>query len=263
MRPLHIPRRLTKGLLFVLVLAAGVLTAYALPGAIKAGELATSTLPSTPTTTPASPGGATTASHPGSTWLYVVLLLGLVLLLVIPYVIDLRQTQKRQKELIGYAKDDSGFLNARELNQVVDRATSGSEGLVRTLITFGVMSIFAAALLYLLIKNPTIKHTTIVSNAISALITLLTAIVAFYFGTRSTQTTAKDKEDKEAREEKKEAKEKEAKEKEAKEKEAKEKEAKEKEAKEKEAKEKEAKEKEAKEKEAKEKEQPHDPEAPT
>ena len=64
------------------------------------------------------------------------------------------------------------------------------------------MSIFAAALFYLLIKNPTITHTTIVSNAMSALITLLTAIGAFYFGTRSTQTTAKEAEDKEAEDKK-------------------------------------------------------------
>lgn len=192
MRSPHVPRLLTKGLLLVVALGVGLLTAYALPGAISAaGEAATSTTaPSISTATPASSGGAATGSHPGSTWLYVLLLLGLVLLLMIPYFWDLAATLKRQKEFLGNLKTNSEFVTKRELDQVVDRATGGSEGLVRTLITFGVVSIFAAALLYLLIKDPTIKHSKIVGDSMTALVTLLTAIVAFYFGTRSAQTSA-------------------------------------------------------------------------
>ena len=179
-------RSLTKILAFAFVMAAGVLAAVALPGTVAGAGSVSSTL----TTTPKSSGGSSTGWHFGSTGLYVALLLGLVLLMVVPYVIDLVSTQKRQRELVDQIKTNTSPLSKPEQTKIIERATSGAEGLVRTLLTFALISVFAAALFYLLIKNPvTLHYSKIVGDAMSALITLVTAIVAFYFGTRSAQTS--------------------------------------------------------------------------
>ncbi len=167
-------------------------TACALPAAIAgASNPARSVLATTASSaaTPA-PTAAATGSQSGSTALFVLLLVGLFLLVGVPYLIDLIWTNKRQDKVLELARTKQGSLSETEFDHLINRATRGTDGLNRALMAFAVIGIFAAALFYILVKNPDIKSSDIVGNAISALITLLTAIVAFYFGTRSAQTSA-------------------------------------------------------------------------
>ena len=194
-------RSVTIGLLLVLLLAAGLVTGSALgdpaAGAVSASTStdtsastdASTTSASTPTSTQATTDAAVATGSEGSTGLYVALLVGLLFFIGVLYCIDLVWTNRRQDRLLKLAETRPESLSATQRDRLIERLASGTEGLVRALIALSAIGVFAAALFYFVIKNPTITNSSIVGNAMSALITLLTAIVAFYFGARAAQTS--------------------------------------------------------------------------
>jgi hypothetical protein len=184
-------RPLATGLILVVLLAGGMLAEAAVS---RAGGTTTSTsvgststpsgITSTRSTRPAKASG----SH-GSTGLYVGVVVVFVLFIGALYGTDLVWENRRQDKVLEYVKAHRDDLTQAQRAQLLDKLTDGTDGLVRALIALGAIGVFAAALFYFLIRNPHISNKTIVENAMTALVTLLTAITAFYFGTRAAQKT--------------------------------------------------------------------------
>jgi uncharacterized protein YneF (UPF0154 family) len=176
------------------LLAGGVMAAAAVssPGGTTTGTTLSGT---TATTTPISTTSAATtatdasSSSGGSTALYVALLIGLFLFIGVLYGLDLVRANRRQDKLVELVRTNPHLLEKEpKLVDAVSSAANGTDGLVRSLMAFSAIGLFAAALFYVLIKNPNIEQSSVVGNAIAALTTLLTAIVAFYFGSRANST---------------------------------------------------------------------------
>jgi hypothetical protein len=139
-----------------------------------------------------SSGSKSSGSKPGSAWLIVFFLVLLLVAVGIPFIWDLRKSNQRKDEVLRLLKDPNSreILSPGDRAIAVDKLTSGTDGLTRGLLAFSLVGLFAAAILYLLIRDPAISHTQIVGNALAALITLVTSVVAFYFGSRAAQGAA-------------------------------------------------------------------------
>jgi hypothetical protein len=151
----------------------------------------TTTIVSVSTDTVGSTGTATAGGgtgENGSTWLFVVLVLGLAVFFAVPYVLDVLRTHRRWDAMLAAAKADG--LTADELREFATLTPLGIDGLARSLMAFGVIGILGSALFYVLVQTPTQNSGTIISNLLSTLGTLATAIIAFYFGTRAAQAGA-------------------------------------------------------------------------
>ena len=125
----------------------------------------------------------------GSWWAFGLALLGLAAGIGGIFFWDLYKTNRRQDKALEYLKRNPQILSESDRARMLDKLTTGTEGLTRGLLGFSLIGLFAIALLYLLIRNPEITNSDVVQNAMAALITLVTAVVAFYFGTRSAQTS--------------------------------------------------------------------------
>jgi hypothetical protein len=137
----------------------------------------------TGTTGQSSSGGA------GSWWAFGLVLFGLAAGIGGIFFWDLYKTNRRQDNALEYLKRNSAKLSEIDRARVLDKLTTGTEGLTRGLLGFSLIGLFAISLLYLLIRNPVNSNSDVVQNAMAALITLVTAVVSFYFGTRSAQTS--------------------------------------------------------------------------
>ena len=133
--------------------------------------------------------GQSSSTSKGSWWAFGLALLGLAAGIGGLFFWDLYKTNRRQDKALEYLKRNPQILSESDRARVLDKLTTGTEGLTRGLLGFSLIGLFAIALLYLLIRNPEITNSDIVQNAMAALITLVTAVVSFYFGTRSAQTS--------------------------------------------------------------------------
>jgi hypothetical protein len=179
-------RPLAIGLILVVLLAGGMLAEAAVS---RAGGTTTSTSVGSASTSTTSTGPAKASGSHGSTGLYVGVVVLFVLFIGALYGTDLVWENRRQDKVLEYVKAHRDDLTQDQRAQLLDKLTDGTDGLVRALIALGAIGVFAAALFYFLIRNPDISNKTIVENAMTALVTLLTAITAFYFGTRAAQKT--------------------------------------------------------------------------
>lgn len=187
-------RPVAVGLIAVFLLVGGLLAASAVSSAAGTKTSSTGTSlasTSTPTGTTTTRTGATTASGShGSTRLYVGVVLLFVVFIGVLYGIDLVWENRRQDKVLKYVETKPDDLTEAHRAQLLEKLTDGTDGLVRALIALGAIAVFAAALFYFLIRNPDISNKSIVQNAMTALVTLLTAVTAFYFGTRAAQRSS-------------------------------------------------------------------------
>lgn len=182
-------KRLT-GVMVVVGLFGLGLTAALMVGpatAQVATTAATTTLAPAETRVSTGTGTTATTGENGSTWIFVVLVLGLALFFAVPYLIDVISTHRRWNALLKAAQGNGRRLTPDELSGFETKTPLGIDGLARSLMAFSVIGILGVALFYVLVKTPTTNSGTIISNLLSTLGTLATAIIAFYFGTRAAQ----------------------------------------------------------------------------
>ena len=173
------------------ILPAGMVSAvWAAPASAGAIVIAQETTETGTETTETGTTGQSSSGSAGSWWAFGLVLLGLAAGIAGIFFWDLYKTNRRQDKTLEYLKLDPQLLSESDRARVLDKLTTGTEGLTRGLLGFSLIGLFAIALLYLLIRNPEITNSDVVQNAMAALITLVTAVVAFYFGTRSAQTSA-------------------------------------------------------------------------
>jgi hypothetical protein len=163
--------------------AAGTVAAASASSA-SAGAFLSAQEPTETGTTDESSSGST-----GSWWAFGLVLVGLAAAIGGIFFWDLYRTNRRQDKALEYLRRNPEILSESDRARVLDKLTTGTEGLTRGLLGFSLIGLFAVALLYLLIRNPQITNDDIVQNAMAALITLVTAVVSFYYGTRSAQTS--------------------------------------------------------------------------
>ena len=169
--------------------AGTVSAAWAAPSSEGAIVSAQETTETGTETTETGTTGQSSSGSPGSWWAFGLALLGLAAGIAGIFFWDLFKTNRRQDKALQYLKQNPQLLSESDRARVLDKLTTGTEGLTRGLLGFSLIGLFAIALLYLLIRNPQISNSDVVQNAMAALITLVTAVVAFYFGTRSAQTS--------------------------------------------------------------------------
>jgi hypothetical protein len=162
---------------------AGAALAFMLVGVVAAWAMPATAAAQTDTT------GQATAAEAGSWWAFGLVLLGLAAAIGGLFFWDLYKTNLRQDKALEFLRKNPKALSESDRARVLDKLTTGTEGLTRGLLGFSLIGLFAIALLYLLIRNPTITNTDVVQNAMAALITLVTAVVSFYYGTRSAQSS--------------------------------------------------------------------------
>lgn len=189
------------GLILVVLLVGGALAASAVSAAGTRASSTSATVASTSASTAGSTtstgsttttGSTATSGSSGSIGLYVGVLLLVVLFIGVLYGIDLVWGNRRQDKVLKYIQDKPTALTKDDRAELLEKLTDGTDGLVRALMALGSIAVFASALLYFLIRNPAVSNKSIVENAMTALVTLLTAITAFYFGTRAGQQSSGD-----------------------------------------------------------------------
>jgi hypothetical protein len=115
---------------------------------------------------------------PGASWTKIILVgiftVGLVLVILIPFVWDIRGAHKAWRDAI---KKDPAAM--KYLGHPV-----GVQGIARATMAFAVIAVIGFALAYILVEQPFGNDKTIVQNIIVALTTTLAAISAFYFGSK-------------------------------------------------------------------------------
>jgi type II secretory pathway pseudopilin PulG len=187
-------RRLALAPAWAFLLALGGAAAFFIAGgsaSAQPGETTSATDTTTPaatTTTVPTSGTDVRPEYSGSTWVFIALMAGLALFVAVPYVIDVIRTHRRWDDLLEAAKEKEGGFSVEDLRAFTVEKPNGVEGLARALMAFVVIGILGAALFYVLVETPTENSGTIISNLLSTLGTLATAIIAFYFGTRAAES---------------------------------------------------------------------------
>ena len=114
----------------------------------------------------------------GLTWIDVTVLgifaLGIVLILLVPFTIDVVASHKTYRKLVTSGSDSAASA----------KALRGVQGLARATMAFAIIAVIGFALAYILVERPFADNRTITSNIVVALTTTLASITAFYFGSR-------------------------------------------------------------------------------
>jgi hypothetical protein len=117
-------------------------------------------------------------ASPGAGWTKIILVgifsLGLVLVILVPFVWDIRGAHKAWRDAI---KKDPAAM--KYLGHPV-----GVQGIARATMAFAVIAVIGFALAYILVERPFGNDKTVVQNIVVALTTTLAAISAFYFGSK-------------------------------------------------------------------------------
>jgi hypothetical protein len=112
------------------------------------------------------------------TWIDVTVLgifaLGIVLVLLVPFTLDLLASHKTYRKLV----------TATPPRPAPGKGPQGMQGLARATMAFSVIAVIGFALGYILVEKPFEDNKTITSNIMVALTTTLASITAFYFGSR-------------------------------------------------------------------------------
>ena len=111
------------------------------------------------------------------TWIDVSVLgifaLGVVLVLLVPFTLDLIASHKTYRKLV-----------TADPPRPAGKGPQGMQGLARATMAFAVIAVIGFALAYILVEKPFADNRTITSNIMVALTTTLASITAFYFGSR-------------------------------------------------------------------------------
>ena len=122
--------------------------------------------------------GQLVLASPSENWTKIILIgiftLGLVLVILVPFVWDIRGAHKAWLDAI--EKDPAAV---RYLGHPV-----GVQGIARATMAFSVIAVIGFALAYILVTKPFGSDKTVVQNVVVALTTTLAAITAFYFGSK-------------------------------------------------------------------------------
>lgn len=123
-------------------------------------------------------GAQLVLASPSENWTKIILIgifaLGLVLVILVPFLWDIRGAHKAWREVI---KKDPAAV--KYLGHPV-----GVQGIARATMAFAVIAVIGFALAYILVEKPFGNDKTVVQNIIVALTTTLAAISAFYFGSK-------------------------------------------------------------------------------
>jgi hypothetical protein len=125
------------------------------------------------------------AAISSSDWTKIILVgiftLGVVLVILVPFTTDIRNTHKTWREIV-----------TKDPEAVKSQAPGGIQGLARATMAFGVLTVIGFALGYILVERPFNDNKTIASNILVALTTTLAAVTAFYFGGRLASEARRD-----------------------------------------------------------------------
>lgn len=123
-------------------------------------------------------GAQLVIAAPSSNWTKIILIAiftaGLVTVILVPFVTDVRQAHTTWRKVL---EDE------KSAPQGMDGPT-GMRGVARATMALGVLAVIGFALGYILVEAPFTDNKTIVGNIIVALTTTLAAITAFYFGSK-------------------------------------------------------------------------------
>jgi ABC-type Fe3+ transport system permease subunit len=128
-------------------------------------------------------GAQLVLSSPSSNWTKIILVaifaLGLVLVILVPFVWDLAASHKTWRNAVD--KDPAALKSLGR--------PAGMQGLARATMAFAVIVVIGFALGYILVEQPFGTDKTIAGNIVVALTTTLAAITAFYFGSKMATDT--------------------------------------------------------------------------
>ncbi len=123
-------------------------------------------------------GAQLVVTSAGNQWTKVVLVAlftaGLVLVLLVPFVTDIRRAHATWDKLLENGKTPPAGI----------KGPIGLKGVARATMALGVITVIGFALGYILVEKPFADNRTIVGNIVVALTTTLAAITAFYFGSK-------------------------------------------------------------------------------
>lgn len=187
--------------LFFGVGAAGVLSwMAALPAAAQTTSSPSTTTSLPPTTTTSVPTGSVLHLGGRGQVAFVAIVIGIFVLLWFSLVLydRIRTTSWREnaytrllESLIQEAKPPSGAAlstdEVQQLAKAIQQPPKGIQGLTRTLLALGLMTLVAVALVSLLVGNPN-DASDLLKTVVTALTTALITVVGFYFGARTAQT---------------------------------------------------------------------------
>jgi hypothetical protein len=123
-------------------------------------------------------GAQLIVASPSSNWTKIILIgiftLGLVAVILVPFVTDVLQAHRTWRKVLDAEKPPPRGMEG----------PTGIRGVARATMALGVLAVIGFALGYILVEQPFTDNATIVGNIIVALTTTLAAITAFYFGSK-------------------------------------------------------------------------------
>ncbi len=123
-------------------------------------------------------GALLVVASPSDNWTKIILIaiftVGLVAVILVPFVTDVRQAHTTWRKLLDSGKTPPPGMDG----------PTGIRGVARATMALGVLAVIGFALGYILVEQPFTDNRTIVGNIIVALTTTLAAITAFYFGSK-------------------------------------------------------------------------------
>jgi hypothetical protein len=123
-------------------------------------------------------GAQLVIASPSSNWTKIILVaiftVGLVTIILVPFVTDIRKAHGTWKSII-----DKSAAVPKDME-----GPTGVRGIARATMAFGVLAVIGFALAYILVEKPFPDNATIAGNIVVALTTTLAAITAFYFGSK-------------------------------------------------------------------------------
>ncbi len=131
-------------------------------------------------------GAQLAAASPSQNWTNIILVsiftIGLVTVLLVPFVTDIRKAHGTWKEII----------DKQEAVPKGMQGPTGVRGIARATMALGVIAVIGFALVYILVMKPFNDNRTIAGNIVVALTTTLAAITAFYFGSKQASDARSD-----------------------------------------------------------------------
>jgi hypothetical protein len=120
-------------------------------------------------------------ASPGSNWTKIMLIgifvLGLVLVILVPFTLDVINAHKSWRTIVGANPDALKVL----------KGPNGIQGLARATMALGLLVAIGFGLGYVLVEHPFSDNKPIVIAILSALTTAFASVTAFYFSTRAMQ----------------------------------------------------------------------------
>ena len=117
-------------------------------------------------------------ASPSDNWTKIILIAiftaGLVAVILVPYVTDVRRAHAAWDKLV-----ESGKAPPQGME-----GPTGIRGVARATMAFAVLAVIGFALVYIIVEKPFRDNRTVVGTIIVALTTTLAAITAFYFGSK-------------------------------------------------------------------------------